>query len=343
MARELQNYAIHGVAVRSAIPFIGEDIRTNSEGVEPVAVVLIEAPRHIANDFAAMAPGDGQPDQTLTVFQTAWCEIDRDARATGPDQLFAMRYPLHGFMFRITASPQHIRIEPLVLGGEWIQMLPVMLRGAVLTFACRLLGLPALHANAIRIGNETVAFAGESGAGKTLTSALTLLAGAQLISDDVTVVGHDGVVHPGLLEVRLRVDDPLGQVISDQLNSLPGARMQATADERASFQFEGSPQAGSLSRVILPCLDATAQGFTLEPLALPDALMELLKGCRLIGWLDPAYQRSDFLFVASLTERAQIQRLRMPLITANPAGVAAATTQLADLLAASDATATIQR
>jgi hypothetical protein len=337
MARELQNYLIHGVAVRSAISFAGGDVLTHPDGVLPVAAVLIEAPSN-ATDLAATAPDD----QPLMVFKTAWCEIGRHARATGADQVFWMRYPLHGFMFRITASPGHIRIEPLVVGGEWIQMLPVMLRGAVLTFACRLLGLPALHANAIRIGNETVAFAGESGAGKTLTSALALLAGAQLITDDVTVVGHDGVVHPGLLEVRLRVDDPLGQVISNQLNNLPGARMQATADERASFQFEGSPQAGSLSRVILPYLDANAQGFALEPLVLPDAIMELLKACRLIGWVDPAYQRTDFLFVAALAERAQIQRLRMPLITANPAGVATATTELAELLAATSARAIIQ-
>jgi hypothetical protein len=325
MSFETRHYFIHGLVVRSAIPMHG--LRTSAETGPNV---IVEEPRRVT---------EVQPlnDYSVSVLRTAWCEIDRqtenDANASG-EAGYLMRYPLHGFAFHFRATSPCIRIQPIILGGEWTQMLPVMASGAVLAFACRLLGMPALHANTVRLHDQTVAFAGESGAGKTLTSSLALLNGAEMVTDDVTVVTGDRLVHPGLLEVRLRVDDPLGQVVGELLSGLPHVVVARTPDDRMAFTFQQSARVSPalLTRIVIPCLDQQLDRFVLERLSVSDSLMELLKANRLIGWTDRALQRSDFLFVASLTETVAIDRLRMPSIAADGSSVIDAAHQIGALL-----------
>jgi hypothetical protein len=63
-----------------------------------------------------------------------------------------------------------------------------------------------LHANAIEIDGEIVAFIGESGAGKSTLAAWFNDRGFPLIADDVAVVDFDGeypIVQPGLPRLRL--------------------------------------------------------------------------------------------------------------------------------------------
>jgi hypothetical protein len=68
-------------------------------------------------------------------------------------------------------------------------------------------GLLPLHANAIEIGGEAVAFMGESGAGKSTLAAWFHDHGYRVIADDVCVVRFNDqgkpVVSPGLRRLRL--------------------------------------------------------------------------------------------------------------------------------------------
>jgi hypothetical protein len=79
------------------------------------------------------------------------------------------------------------------------------LSGPVLGYgACRR-GRFALHASAVRIGGRAIAFAGDGGAGKSTLAAAVVAAGADAITDDVTVVGADAVctVPAGYGTIRL--------------------------------------------------------------------------------------------------------------------------------------------
>jgi hypothetical protein len=332
LTQQLHNYAVHGLRVRSAIVFPGLTFQPGNP-FDPQVTIKEPQP---SNDH-----DDDVVDHKQVVLHTGWCEIVRHTASTlntdvhAESQTYSMSYPLHGFTFLIKASPNHVRIQPRLHHDKWAEMLPIMARGAVLTFACRLLGFPALHANTVCLNGETIAFAGESGAGKTLTSALALVAGADLVSDDVTVVDDVGIVHPGLLEVRLRVDDSLGRVVGGLLGDLPGVDSHQTADERSSFRFSHvkTPTPKPLTRVMLPYLDAAADRFTLELISPPDAVMSLLKANRLVGWVDAAFQRSDFAFAAFVAEWTQVHRLRMPMIFPDARSVRLAAQELVELMA----------
>lgn len=63
-----------------------------------------------------------------------------------------------------------------------------------------------LHANAIRIGDGAVLFAGASGAGKSTTAAVFHQQGYQVIADDVTAVDQEGRVIGGYPQLKLWED-----------------------------------------------------------------------------------------------------------------------------------------
>jgi hypothetical protein len=330
MYSEFHDYWLHGFVVRSAVPFVSLSTSGARTKLGPPNVVI-----------AAPIVWPDEPPVGTPLLRTPWCEIDRIRWASEtPDEsagesavdTYVMRYPLHDFSFQIELRHGVIHVEPHVHHDRWQQLLPVMACGAVTTFACRLLGRLALHANTVEVNGFTVSLAGDSGSGKTLTSSLLILAGAQLITDDVTAIGEDLVVSPGLLEVRLRADDMLGQLVADQLAMLHGVSTSVTADERRSFQVPTRHESSPLTRVVLPHLDTDADDFTLEHLSPNEAMMPLLKSTRLTGWIDQGFQRSDFLFVASLADQLPIQRLRMPMVDPTADGVRLAAAQLSDLL-----------
>jgi hypothetical protein len=68
-------------------------------------------------------------------------------------------------------------------------------------------GLLPLHANAVEVGNEAVAFMGASGLGKSTLAAWFHDSGYRVIADDVCVVGPDSsgrpTARPGLPRLRL--------------------------------------------------------------------------------------------------------------------------------------------
>jgi len=83
-------------------------------------------------------------------------------------------------------------------GGEeaWQRLLVAQ----VLPFAAVLRGLEVLHASAVVIDGQAVAFAGPSGAGKTSVALELCRLGASFLADDVLAVESDGGVlvgHPG--------------------------------------------------------------------------------------------------------------------------------------------------
>jgi hypothetical protein len=71
-------------------------------------------------------------------------------------------------------------------------------------------GYLVLHANAIRIGNKVIIIAGQSGSGKSTTTAGLLENGAQLVADDLTAIRFDAsgnlVAVPGLPYLHLTHD-----------------------------------------------------------------------------------------------------------------------------------------
>jgi hypothetical protein len=107
-----------------------------------------------------------------------------------------------------------------------------------------------LHANALQVGAQAIAFMGRSGAGKSTLTAWYAEQGHQIIADDVSVVGIDGagrpVVQPGLARIRLwrQALESLGGNPDDHPRSLVG-------DARLD-KFDVAVPACSISHVPVP-------------------------------------------------------------------------------------------
>jgi hypothetical protein len=75
---------------------------------------------------------------------------------------------------------------------------------SVLTGICfNLQGQIAIHANAISINGQAIAFIGYSGAGKSTLSAFCTNRGAGFVTDDVLVIDQQGFVLPGNPRIKL--------------------------------------------------------------------------------------------------------------------------------------------
>src|SRR5436309_3387291 len=106
-----------------------------------------------------------------------------------------------------------------------------LLVGGVLATVLTLKGCSVLHASAVEVSGQVVAFVAGSGMGKTTLAALCCASGAKLVTDDVLRIEtarDGGWCFAGTSELRLR--PPL----ADLAESLSDGPSQSTVDERYS-------------------------------------------------------------------------------------------------------------
>lgn len=96
--------------------------------------------------------------------------------------------------------------------GTWSSVVPAdertsFLLGLVLSFVLCLRGIPCLHASAVSVGNETIAFVGPEGAGKSTIAAAFAMHGFPVVADDLvalTSTDETFLAQPGYPWLRLR-------------------------------------------------------------------------------------------------------------------------------------------
>lgn len=75
---------------------------------------------------------------------------------------------------------------------------------SVITGAClSLKNQVAIHANAVSINSQAIAFVGHSGKGKSTLSTYCASRGSGFVTDDVLVVNNQGLTHPGNPRIKL--------------------------------------------------------------------------------------------------------------------------------------------
>lgn len=137
-------------------------------------------------------------------------EARRILTGDGRVGILTKRHPAAGFLIAeehgrhlVSADGRHIRSAPDEEAGDRWQNVLV---GHALPIAATLHGLEVLHASAVVLGGQAVAFTGPSGAGKSTVATGLLLSGARFFSDDVLAVeGRSGRVlaHAGIGITRL--------------------------------------------------------------------------------------------------------------------------------------------
>ncbi|PXA84565.1 hypothetical protein DMC47_40010 [Nostoc sp. 3335mG] len=180
MADPVHDYALCGWHVESAISLPELPGWTGAESAPEVEFVLGSLPERLDDP----------------VFATPMLQIDADGRA----------------LYRIPAVAAF-----LVEGGTRVTIDPVLspdasdvrlfLLGSVFGLLCHQRGVLPVHAAAVDIDGEAVAFAGASGAGKSTLAAAFRRRGFTLFADDVTPIAFDPVRFlPGLRRIRLWSD-----------------------------------------------------------------------------------------------------------------------------------------
>lgn len=177
----------------------------------------------LASDFPfahRLAEGHGAPDLTFCqVLRPAVLE-DRGSRLysspwhdeSGESLAHLDRFPGADVLrFPGTADfylePGRIRVHLLDPGGR--DLMELRLLGPVLSYWLERLGIPALHAAAVRTGAGAVGFLTHSGGGKSSLAAALVQAGASLLTDDILPVEEvDGTFlgRPGFPQMRLEPD-----------------------------------------------------------------------------------------------------------------------------------------
>jgi hypothetical protein len=185
MSTPLQRcYLVHGRHVSSAVPLAA--FTRNGSGpceaeAHPSVPQIVIEPVRFSKD-ANLDLLEGEP-----VLRSRWVEVRRHHTGSPSETRYSLAYASNNLVFWVQQSDAAFVIQPWAVSESESRLVPLLLGGNILSFVMRLLGLNALHANAVLVHDEVVAFAGPGGVGKTLSSSLALLAGAVLMSDDVTV------------------------------------------------------------------------------------------------------------------------------------------------------------
>ena len=189
-------------------------------------------------------------------------------------------------------------------------ILPLLLIGSVPAWWLNLRGESILHASAVAIGDEALAFIGASGMGKSTLATLLCSAGASLVTDDVLRLKQEAGefhCHWGTGELRLR---PNAAPLTDLF---PPANANRSADGRATLLL--APREQMLPRlraILIPQPSREQRELESERLTLVQASFHLNGFPRVYGWQMDEPRRRQFAMFARLAEAVPVFRVKVP-------------------------------
>lgn len=246
------------------------------------------------------------PERDAPALATVSVQSDR----TGVEEVLGdlvLEYP-DGYHFRV--APAGDRVVARWPTHATFEDASCYLLGPVLRFVLNIRGVTCLHASAVEVAGGAIAFAGESGAGKSTTAAALVRAGARLLTDDtVTLVrsGEDVMVHPGYAGLRVWPDvtAALRGPGVELPRVSPGWDKRFLAAEGRAFDLRPVP----LRAVYVLGDRRTAGAPCIEALSARDRLLALLPHVREEGPDGRTGLAHAFEALAALVERVPVRRL----------------------------------
>jgi hypothetical protein len=189
------------------------------------------------------------------------------------------------------------------------------LLGPVMGFLLRLRGVTCLHASAVALGGQAVAFLGPAGAGKSTTAAAFAARGHAVLADDVVAlaVRHGAILaQPGYPRLRLW-PAALGALaaVGGRWPCLPpdwGARRYHHDLTRNGFRFQQRPLPLAAVYVLEPRRGADAAPL-IEAVPAADGLMTLVANTFGNYLLDGAMRAREFAMLGQLLARVPLRRI----------------------------------
>ena len=249
------------------------------------------------------------PDVTVRVGDVETPESDGDA--ADADRRFVDDgefYASYGVGDTLVRDGREIRVDPTPdAPTDVVRRLVV---GPLFNYLLHQRDHLVVHASTVRVGDVAVAFAGESGAGKSTTATAFLAAGERVLSDDVAAVRLDGdtpTVQPGYPAVKLDPD-----AVEALEPDLDGGPAESVATPRLFHRTAGEwdPEPVPLARVYLL---EDGPGPTVEPIPAAERCMALVEHTYTRGAFGlPGTAAENVRRCGSVADRIGVKRLRRP-------------------------------
>jgi hypothetical protein len=290
--RDAANYAMHGLRIWSEVPLAG----FSGEGWDHDLIVRWGR--------CALVPDDVPPGRVIA-----------DRRSTGrrwyvavdDGERYLLRVPGHcDFIVDPTLRAVECRPAP----GVDRRMVGLLVGGLVLAFLLGLAGECALHASAVALDRGAMAFAGDTGMGKSTLAALLCVHGARLVTDDLLRLACAAGVRciGGVPQLRLR------RAAADLLTQLPdSSRVTTTVDDRLAVSPPGSRHTDHpLAVIVLPRPSRDVPTVRLNRVRGAAAVTKLLALSRLAGWTDRQILGRQLDALARLADQVPVVEADIP-------------------------------
>ena len=187
------------------------------------------------------------------------------------------------------------------------RLIRLFLLGPVLALLLHQRKFLAIHASAVSLGGEAVAFVGEKGMGKSTMAAALHARGHALVADDLVAIDTTAarpLAYPGFPQLKLFPES--AALLDGDPGQLP--KVHPEFDKRARRAIEGFPIQPLPLRRIFVLADGDVEA--IEPLSARDGFMELVRHSYLLGWINATGTAAmHFRQATSLASRVPVARL----------------------------------
>jgi hypothetical protein len=299
---------LHGLAVRSEVPTGGGELVDRV----PDWDCSVGPPRLV----------DGPPSgRRLSELRIGEFEYWASAHESGPRRWIVRHGATAETILDLDARTITIHPDPRVAPA----IPEALLAGSALAHALAADGISALHASAVEVDGSALAFAGQSGQGKSTLAALLCAAGRPAVADDLLrceVSEGEAGGPPAAFCFRgstlLRLREQAAALAAE----LP-AEAEASPDDRICVAAEPTPHRRlPLAAIVIPRPIRTQRELAVERLRGRRAAVALIRAPRLLGWVDPALIRAHFELAQSLANAVPVVEAAIPWGPPFPPGLA---------------------
>jgi len=220
-------------------------------------------------------------------------------------------------LFEFVVAPNGRTIEYRRLRQATNESLTTYLLGQVLSFSLLSFGYDPLHATAVVIDGEAVAFLGHCGYGKSTLGAAFVARGFPILTDDVLALkAHDGrwIGHPGPRRLKL-----FPSVAKKVLARAAGGRLNPDTSKLVLPLAPGEASDRAVPVKALYVLPGPAKRGTHEPARVriaplqgQAAFLEVMRSAFNLIQVDRARLENHFTMAARLVSEVPLRRLAYP-------------------------------
>ena len=220
----------------------------------------------------------------------------------------SLRYRLNGLAdVEIDEDWSHLSCR--MVPGADPRLLDVVLAGLVMATRMSIAGDVVLHSSGIEVDGSVVGLVGRSGGGKSTLAAMSCLAGARLVTDDVLRLRpRDGAFWcpTGVGHLRLRPTSKVLAENEDVAHDMSGDGRHLFAPDLAADREH------RVDRLVM--IRLVSEDGRLLRQRIPDAaaLMAMMHQQRVLGWRDPDLNARHFAGLGELIDRVPVYAIDVP-------------------------------